>query len=385
MNRLVAVAGAVVVAAGITLVIASSHGSDAGVVAAVEKRLTSGDLQGARAEIDAARSRLDPGTRDYLDGLVLVAGKQDAAALPLLERAAASRPSDWRCVTALAAAQANTGRFALARHALEAFLRANGEDERALALYAEIVLDSRDPARDPVLALSLLKRLDALPSRAEAGRSEVDENRVRRIRVRAEAEAGHAEAAYTAAQKAAQAHPGDAETWFVVGEAARRAKRTEECAAAFRKAVALDESSRRYLEQLVMVLLEYEGPGDEMVDRSERLLAMGPQDPALLVLRARTFAHRGKSNDLDQADAIYRALLKRQDVPQSIRRDVLRNEAVLLYDWKQGGREGAYLKEAHALLQQYRALGGEIDAALRDVWEQLEKSYGGGAAPPEKR
>jgi hypothetical protein len=75
---------------------------------------------------------------------------------------------------------------------------------------------------------------------------------------------------------------------------------------------------------------------------------------------------------MDAANAIYIGLGKRE-LTREIRLDVLRNHALLLYDWKQAGKAGDYLDDAHRMLREYVRLGGVIDERLAPTWNDLEE------------
>jgi tetratricopeptide (TPR) repeat protein len=375
VRRLIGLAAAVLVATLVAFMLLRA-GDDEALVAEVEGRLAAGDVQGASALVGRARARL-PGTLDYLSGAIELASGHDRAATVPLERALAARPEEWRIVSALASAAANAGDFARAHAVVDGYAARHPEDERALALSAQLSLDGRDRrGRNPRVALEALDRIAKLPSRVAppGDRTAVRDELLARLRIRADAELGKAQDALGGARAAAKARPQDAGAWYDLGDAARQAGYANESVAAYRKAVDLDPANRRFAEQLVMTLLEFSGPVPELLERTEKLLAMAPDDPALLVLRARAFARDDKGDGhVDDADGIYRKLEARSDLPPELRLQVFRNHAVLLYDWKAGARGAEYLDESYALLRKYKELGGPIDEELRAVWEDLEE------------
>jgi tetratricopeptide (TPR) repeat protein len=370
VQRLIGLLIAVAVAAA--LVFALDRGSDAPrpAVLSVERLLAAGRIDEAQRELAGEASRLDPATQDYLEGLILVARRRDADAVAPLERSVAARPDDWRVVATLVSAAANSGAHARAAEVVDAYLTRHAADERALAMAAQLRLDVRSPKHDAEKAMDLLDRLAALERRV-AGPGDptaVRDEDVSRMRVRAQLALGRAMGALNDARALVTKWPSDAEGWFLVGEAARASSRAaDEAIVAYRRAFELAPMNRRYGEQYVMALLELSGDAREIMRVIEALRAREPDDTALLVLQARALVRLDR---IDEANDLYAALLQR-DLPRERRLEVLRNRGVLLYDWKQGGREGVYLDDAHRLLDEYVRLGGDVDDTLRPTWNDL--------------
>jgi predicted Zn-dependent protease len=372
MQRARAIAAAVLTAAALALYLTWGTKTPDAASAPIEKLLSSGRTADARRELASRRSALDAATVDYLEGLIDLAEGKDAEALDALARARLVRPGDWRIVSASAAAMANGGRFGDAVALLDAYVAGAPKDERGLAAVAQYALEERHGKPDPVKALEALDRIAALSSRVAApdDPTAVPPALVTRLRTKAYILGGKEMDAVIEARRGAEAAPADPEAWFLLGEANRRLKRGPDSVAAYRRAQQLAPGSRRYAEQLVLALIEFQGDGAEILGRAEALAAQVPDDPSLKVLHARALV---RVDRIDDAATIYRDLLKRGGLPPQIRLAVLRNLGVMLYDWKAASREGPYLDEACELLREYVRLGGEIDDALRPTWEDLEE------------
>jgi tetratricopeptide (TPR) repeat protein len=357
---------------------------------AVERLLSEGDVPAARNELDSVRHRIDAATADYLDGVVALHEGRDRDAVRLLGKARAARPDDWRIVGALAAALGNDRRFADALALLDEYVDRHPGDERGLATSAQYRLDQRRGTPDPAKALALLERIDALPQRVAppGDRTAVPDSLLAELRAKAQILLRPSADALLDARAAVKAAPQDPQSWYVLGEAARRTGNGPEALGAYQRAAELAPGIRRYVEQYALARLELGVPdepreGRTVLETIAPLLAREPQDPALLEVKARALVrsedHRDPHDDgvMDEAADIYRGLVQREDAPARIRQDARRNLGILLYDWKQAGNEGEYLREAWGLLKRYAELGGEIDARLRPTYDDLKARYGG--------
>jgi Flp pilus assembly protein TadD len=380
MNRLLAVLVAVLVAGGVAFLVFRGDAPTPDAAAApIEALLAEGRVDDARRALAQVRARLDPATADYLDGLALVIERKDVDALPLLERARRARPRDWRIVSTLAAATGNAGRCADALALVEEYAAAVPDDERAWATIARYRLDEQFGPPDPAKALAALDRVDRLPRR-EGDRTAIPVSDLRLLRIRALLATGKSFESRALALDATRETPQDPEAWFLLGETARRGTpiRGEEALDSYGRAAALAPGGRRYAEQYVMAVLQMvqSDYSPEHLDQALRIvdawLAASPDDPKLLLLKARLFARRDATTNL--ANDIYAELLKR-DLPKSLLQEARRNRAALLYDWSAGGRAGDYLEDAYVLMKRYVDEGGAVDGSLADVWEQLQKQH----------
>jgi len=372
MQRARAIVAAVLTAAALAFYVAWGRETPDAASAPIEKLLASGHPKDARRELASKRSSLDAATGDYLEGLIDLAEGKDAEALGALARARLVRPGDWRIVSASAAAMANSGKFDEAVALLDAYVAASPKDERGLAAVAQYALEERHGKPDPVKALAALDRIAALTSRTVQpdDPTAVPPAFVARLRTKAYLLGGKEMDAMFEARRGTEATPMDPEAWYLLGEANRRLKRGPDALPAYRRAQQLAPGSRRYAEQLALALIQFDGDGAEILAIAEALAAHDPDDPSLKVLRARALVRVKREDD---AGTIYRDLLKEGGLPPQIRLAVLRNLGVMLYDWKAAGREGEYLDESWALLQEYARLGGVIDDSLRPTWEDLEE------------
>jgi predicted Zn-dependent protease len=390
MNRVVPVAVAVLVA-GLAVYLVRPRPSDGTSESArVERLLADGQVAEARNELASVRAHVDAAVADYLDGLVALAEGRDREAAQSLGRARAARPDDWRVIGALAAALGNSRRHADALALIDEYVERHPLDERGLAESAKFRLDQRLGTPDPARALADLDRIDALPQRVAPppDRTAVPDALLRELRTKAEILRRPGVDALLDARAAAKASPQDPQAWYLLGEAARRIGYGQEALDAYRRAAELAPDTRRYPEQYALARLQWGVPDDPNEGRAirgivEPLLAREPRDPALLEIKARALVRSEDRRDpdddhvMDDAVTIYRDLVQREDAPARIRQDARRNLGILLYDWKQAGREGPYLEEAWRLLERYAELGGEIDARLRPTYEDLKEKYGG--------
>jgi len=350
----------------------------------VERLLAEGNFARAKDERDSVRERLDPGWNDYLDGVFLLMTGDYKDAADDLARAHAAHPTEWKITAAAASATMNAGRFADARAMVEGYVAAVPDDERGLASAAEYRLDERNGAPDAAGALQLLDRVAVLPKRVAppGDRTAVSDATLHRLRAKALAMLGRFVDATQEARAAVRLDPRDAEAWYLLGDACRLAKppRSDDSLDAYERAFGLAPRNRRYGEQFVMATFALVVPGTERgrFDRAlsavESMLRLAPNDAALLVLKARLFARNDAT--LDAANDLYAQLLKR-DLSKELRLQALRNRAVILFDWKVGGQRSEYLREAYELLKEYVALGGVVDASLRDTWEKLQAQFSG--------
>jgi Flp pilus assembly protein TadD len=383
MQRTLAIVAAVLVSGVLAYYVARGQPSLDTAATPVEKLLAAGRPADARRELESLRSSLDAPTADYLDGLILLVEGNDAGAAVALEKARAARPRDWRIVDAAAMAAANSGRFAAARSMREAYVAAAPDDERGLVALAKCRLDARCGPIDPADALASLDRVANLKSRVAPPEdtTSVPDALIRQLRTKAYILSGRETDAMLEARKATQVNPADPESWFLLGEATRRLKQGPASLDAYRRASQLVPTERRYAEQLCLALLQFDGDGAEILGIAEALASSSPGDASLKLLRARALVRMQNPKDpatdhyVDEAASVYRDLVKRDDTPTQVRQDARRNLAVLLYDWKQGGRPGEYLDEAWELLREWRRLGGQLDDSIRPTWEDLEQRY----------
>ncbi len=377
VRRLMVLLVVTALAAGLVLLVGTDDGGADPAVASIERKLAAGAIDDAKAELAEVRPRIDAGTAAYLDGVLRLAQGKDAEAVDMLARAHGARPDDWRVVSALVAAADNAGRRLVARSAVDGYLATHPDDERALAAAAQHWMHPRAEDQDPGRALEYIARIDGL--RSHVAKAE-DPTALRpeylaKLRAQAEGEAGRRAAALEAAREATQRNAADPEAWLLLGDALRESGKIAEAIRAYREAARLAPDDPVYVEQLVMALLIPAVTEEaELLALTERLLAARPGDPAALLLRARALVRPEKGDrNYGEALTIYRSLAQRTDLPKPLRLQVLRNLGVLLVDWKQGGQEGEYLREAHELLRRYVREGGEIDESLRSTWEALER------------
>jgi Flp pilus assembly protein TadD len=379
MRRVLAISTVVVIAAVVAFVFLRSGASGAVSTSAVEKLLAAGDVTAARAERESIRGRADAGWNDYLDGIFLLKEGKDREAADVLDRARRAHPDVWKITSAAAYATANAGRPHDAAAMFESYAASVPDDERGLAEVARCQLDDRFGPPDAAKALAALDKMAALPPRASPrdDGTAVPDALPHRLRAKALILAGRFVDAVDEARAATKGDPQDAESWYLLGDAARLAQPPHGDAAldAYRTAFALAPRNRRYGEQFVMATLKIVVPGTELErfaqarDALESMLRSAPDDPTLLILKARLFARSEQT--LDAANEIYVELQKR-DLPKEQRLAVLRNRAVLLYDFMVGGKPSPYLKDSYDLLKQYVDLGGKIDDELRDPWAKLQ-------------
>lgn len=380
--------------------------------AVVEKRLKALDFEGAKRAADEARPRVPPYVGLYLDALIElstasqleqagrpdVAARHDAAAVKATEEAYASGPAalaNWRIVSMMFFTRVRSGRVQEAWNVLDAYLQAHPGDERALAAAAQYWVEMRSDAPDPTRAIEYLDRVAALRTRtvADDDPTYVPADLLDRLRAAAEGLRGRTASAIASAEARVQAAPEDGEARAQLAEAYRQAGKHNQAVASYRDAVRLDPSSEAFLRNLVTLLLDDPGAGREVADLTAKLVKLHPDEPAVIVLRARALVRlqdtlenearsAGQAPDPRAADGyaeaidLYKTLIQREPpVPQAVLRDVWRNLGVALYDWKQGGRKGEYLDKAYTCLVNYLRLGGVIDGRLQDVWEKLESEY----------
>ncbi len=346
----------------------SAAAFDGPAVAELEQRIAAGDVEGVRAALPGAR--LDAAARAYVESVLSLTDGRPEDALAAARRARAAVPDAWRPLSIEYAALMALGREGEAGALVRERAQAAPHDERVLALAAHHLATATDDP-DPRGALELLDRIDALPSRVAppGDPTAVDPTQLRIARAVALLASGRTAEAYACAAELALRAPGDPRLVVLVAECARRAGRDAEALDAFRAAVHLAPQMTTWRKQFAQLLLADPDCAEEALAVTGELLAQEPHDRAARVLRARALARSERSvpNGPDHAAEIYRELLAED--PNDV--EVLRNLAVLLYDWKQGGREGTYLDDAYELLARYRRLGGEIDARLRDTWDAL--------------
>jgi len=344
-------------------------GLDAAV--AVERRLKSGDVAGARAEMAATRGRVPAWRTDYLESIVLFAEERSAEAVAPAERAYAAAPDDWRVVSMVFHARVRGDRPDDGWAALDRYLGDHPADERALACAVQYWTGMAPGREDPERAAGYLDRIEKLPRRTAppGDPTELSDARLESLRSVVAALRGRLRDAVAAAREAVQRAPQDARARARLADFLRQSGDLVGAAAALREAVRLNPAELLYQETLALVLLDVDGGGEEALEVARRLAAARPADSGFGILEARALARVRREED---AIDVYRALLG-TDLSPERRKEVLRNLAVALYDYRQGGQPGPYLDEAHTLLAEYRRLGGEIDERLADVWFTLEE------------
>lgn len=388
MKRAIVLAVAFVLAALLAWGVGrSGDTTGAAACAAVERRLQAGDVAGARRERQNAADRLPDRVAHYLDAVIALAEAKDDVALTAIEAAYtadAAAPHEWRIVSTLFAARVNGRRREAAWSAIESYLSAHPTDERALAVAAQYWVEVRQDDPDPDRATGYLDAIAALAARTvpDDDPTAVRPATIARLRATAASLRGRFASAIGAAEERLKVAPDDAAAWAQLGEACRQSQRLDRAAQSYREAIRRAPGHAVYMKQLVLLL--FEGPGNdaEMDSLTSSLLATAPDSPELLILRARALVRDRRTDCTGEAIEIYRRLLQATLAPAQ-EAEVCRNLGVALYDWKQAGRPGDYLDEAHTLLKRYRDLGGEIDLRLEDVWERLEARARANGGPPK--
>ncbi len=338
-------------------------------LALFEQRFAAGDPGGAREALERDTSIGDAERLYGLAALAMTERRLDDA----LRDARAARvlaPRAWRPLSLEFTALSGLGRSADAAVLVTDAVDRAPDDERVLALAAHHWASTPDDP-DPHLALELLDRIAALPTRkaGEGDPTAVRPHQLLLVRYMASMAIGAYEEALAVAREFAALEPGDPSLDVLVGEAARGGERLADAIAAYSRAVKGQPGRRDWRMNLIQLLLENPSTLQEALHQTQALLEQGV-DRDSLILRARVLARAEKiiPNAPDEAVGIYRALLARNadDLP------VLRNLALLLYDWKQGGQDGTYLDESYALLRRYVFRGGVIDDKLDDTWEKLQ-------------
>lgn len=353
----------------------------------VEELLQSGDAEGARRALASAQG-LNDAERAYGEAVIDFAGGDAPAALEHVRTARASAPAAWRPLSIEVAALMSLGRDAEVGRAVRAALE-GPPDVRVMAMAAQHFATS-ETDRDPRRALELLDAIDALGTGGlPADDPSVPSERSLLItRYSAAMSCGAYGTARAAAERLVELASGDPSAQILAGEAARREGAHEAAIQRYRQAVERAPAARPWQEHLVQLLLETPGNEQEALDRTSAMLRTWPTERSVRVLRARALVRSEKllPDGPDRAVTIYRGLLKEE--PDDL--EVLRNLALVLYDWKQGGQDGTYLDEAYALLQGYVLRGGVVDARIANTWNTLqeralERARAGGAAePPEQ-
>jgi tetratricopeptide (TPR) repeat protein len=354
------------------------------VCADFERRLQAGDLESA-ARIRQGTRDLPPHIAAYLDALLLLATGKDAEAGAVIEAAYAAGDAardEWRVVSLVFSTRVNAKRPEEGWAALDAYVKAHPDDPRGVVAAAQYWIEVRADAPDPDQAAAYLDRAaKALPGELPPD----DPTAVRpalteRLRGRIEQTRGRLGSAVAAAEARVAAEPENAAARVQLGEAFRRWNRLDEAREAYRQARRLAPEDVAIAKQLALLLFESPDTGDEADTLTAWILGKEPGGVEARILRARAHVRKG-DKEIDSAIDIYRGLLK-EDLPPARRLEVLRNLAVALYDWKQGGQEGDYLRDAYLLLVEYRSLGGEIDLRLANSWERLSSLYGPGSQEP---
>lgn len=345
-------------------------------VGEVEKWLSRGDPEGARAELDDMRGRLADGWEDFLDGRILTAEGRFEEAVAPLERARGALPDDPDVFDTLQSVYARLGRRDEERALIDGYVARNPHDERGLFALAVLLVDRGAPGFDPERAAGIVK---GMRERRESGaggsgRSRVSDERLRKLSTAVDSLTGRAASACAAAQEQAEAS-GAAEDYLRWADEARKIGRLNTALRAIDGAIDAAPGEFRYLSYRAQLFLLprqlTEEHQRELLLLTEDLLRRFPEERDAHVLRARALV-RGEDvqpGATDQAKDIYEAVLERD--PDDL--DALRNLALILYDWKQGGQRGQYLHDARRHLARYIQLGGKVDPLLADVWRKLEE------------
>ncbi len=338
-------------------------------VAAVELALKKRDLGGARRASEATGAMNDAEAA-YARSLVATASGDFERALEEARVARRTAPRAWRPLSIEILALSSLGRDTEVAALIREALAASPDDERVLAMAAQHFAGSPTD-RDPRRALELLEHIDDLPARrAPAGDlTAIDEQALLRVRYTVAMATGAYETALAAAREMAAASGDNPAALALEGEAARRAGDVAGAIDAYRRAADAAPGVRPWHENLVLLLLATPGAEKEALERTSKLLRAWPTERSVRVLRARALVRSEKliADGPDRAVTIYRGLLKEN--PDDL--EVLRNLAVLLYDWKQGGIDGDYLDDTYALLRRYVLCGGVIDDRLGSTWQAL--------------
>ncbi len=342
---------------------------DTTTVVDLEKRLSTGGPESLRQALDEIRPDLSEPVADYLDAVLAFAEGRPADAAVSARRAHDVAPTDWRPLSYLYAALAALDRWEEAGVLVTAAADRSADDERVLALAAHHFL--RSPQRKPDWAHELLDVLEALPNRliTDDDPSAVRPDQLLSLRVDACAQTGRRDSAVRYARELATNWPlPDHEV--ALAEAARLAGDTDTAVRAYARAVTQVPSRLDWRRSHAQILLQIPAGRADLLATTAEMVQRWPSDRSVRVLRARALVRAGDAleNGIDAADLIYQRLLAED--PDDI--EVLRNRGALLYDWKQGGRDGDYLDEAHLLLRRYVRLGGVPDGPLVDIWEKLQ-------------
>lgn len=383
MNRAVPLALAVLLAGGAVWFLARGDAVRTDeILFRIERSIGANRQAEARDALERHRDALGPGRAAYAESLMAFASGDAEKTAALAAEAAALLPGDWRPVSIVYYAHQLAGRPGVGRATVEAHLAAHPGDERAMTVLAEDCTMPGGSDVDPSRALALLDRIDALPARAAppGDPTAVPVERLEKIRMQASALLDRRQGAVAAAERRVREAPASLEARMQLANALREARDLGRARAAAREAVAMAPDAADPLEFLILLLLETDDTGDDALPLAETLLRLrGPKDPNARIVLARSLVRSKKVppeggapvDRIDEAIDVYRGLLA-EPLPKEVRAVVLRNCAVALYDWKQGGRPGDYLDQAHRMLSEYVKLGGAVDATLADTWSKLQ-------------
>lgn len=354
----------------------------------IERTIAAGDTDQAQVLFHAARDEFDEAELAYLEGLLAFDRERLPEAIQRLEHSLSLRPGDGRTFDALVACLLASGQSDAARTLTDAFLTDRPDHPRVLWLRA--VLRMRDfRTADPAGALDDMLRIERHVLEPEGVSAGVDASRYLDLRARARSALGkHTEAIGDAEEAVEQARRNGKSakdplmTLAVVLGAASAARADPEleqrALQACADAVQIPPATPRPWVMMAEILLQDRSPDDDrlgaVLECTAHMYERWPEQPVIRSLRARAL---GRSNDpehMNRARDLWEGL--HRQFPDDL--TVLRNYAVFLYDWKQGGQSGRYRDQAHQLLLDYRAKGGEIDETLRSTWETLEREAAGG-------
>lgn len=349
----------------------------------IERAIAAGQTDQAQQLLNGARDDLEPTERLYLEGLIAFDRENLGEATRRLEASLEQRPGDARTLDALVACYLAGGLLDAARARIELFLDTSPDHPRALWLRA--VTYMRDPTTaDPAAALAALIRIEQHVLSGAEPSAGVDPARYLDLRARTRSALGKhneavadAKAAVEASSRKYDAHLTHAVT-LGAAAAAKGGDRELEQQAAEAAGRAAQEEPRRPRAWLLMaevLLTDRTTDPDRLgaaLHATDVLVRNWPQLPEARVLRARALGRTNEPETMAQANELWDGLARQ--FPDNL--GVLRNYAVFLYDWKQGGQAGLNRDKAHRLLNRYVQLGGEIDEPLRSTWETLQREAG---------
>lgn len=402
MNRVVAIVIAVLVAAGLVVLLADPFGNRRNPEAEKElfALLRQRDPARARAFLDEHKGGLGDDAVRFAEGVVMVGEGRFAEAVPYLEDAYRTRKDDWIALDFLIAALRNSDHLLTALERAEEFVLRRPGDAHGLWILAQTAFSPESPQRNPARAMEALDRLAPLVAAAEKAAPQTAAQRTpgadddplgftrydfEKLRCLVAGDLSRHGPAVDAARRAVQARPDLVESWVLLGETCRKAALDpsygqpilmNEAAQAYGRALqAAPEGMDTFQLQFnfAQMLLDIDGAAETCLRVAQALHEEHPGRTDVDILFARALVRQNVVGKMDEAAVVYEQVLERE--PGNL--IALRNLAVLLYDWKQGGQRGTYLERARELLTRYVKGGGTIDQPLRDTWETLEAMAAG--------